>query len=758
MGNTIDGLTAEEWFEKGRQYMDLSDFESSVESFTKSIKLSPNRTSSYFNRGFSNGRLKLYNKAIEDYTKVIQFNPIDELAYLFRGCSKDDLKLYREAIEDFSISIQLNHAVPDTYYNRGGSKASLKLYHEAIEDYNIAIQLNPDYVDAYNNRGVEKNLLKLHHEAIEDYNIAIQLNPKFTRAYINRGVSKDSLKLYCEAIEDYNFAIQLDPEFIGAYINRGHSKDSLKLYHEAIEDFNFAIQLNTDYVEAYHYRGYSKGGLNLYHEAINDFSIAIRLNPDYAQAYFDRGRTYSQLLLQGEFECETLIFANLLVFYRLSNRELFIECFSTFQSIFKENQFNAPLLLQEIIESYGDEVRNWYIDPYWQNVLDDCQRPNLFITDLENDKTFDTTEREKLLGLVYYLYGHPIKSLEVFEALYKKTRQNSVAYYFINLSNTLLQPLDEDTFENVLYLIPKAEISSSIENYYAALIHISDNSFVEALEFLNATIAEFLPAQYLKVFCLAQLGRNTDSAVENVLKAEKNNINTLNGGYLKDFDIDTCLQFDANWHKSIYQYAHFEEISEAVYLVLNILAEDEKERCRFYEYHSMFGENSLLNDFKMNQSFQTNLSKKENSDTVKYNFEKQIPLLNVKEREAIALNSAIALENIEKTYSAKIINFDKINHSNEGEYIEETLASWIEKRNKMHITQEQIGELLYYFSEKDKLNKTTIFYLHHFAELNYTLDAKAQKLEKGKFWRWLIKYIAKKGAKKNSSVFYTSMF
>ncbi len=111
----------------------------------------------YFNRAYD----KFKNQgdiegAIVDYTEAIRLNPNDSNAYFNRGFARETRGDVDEAIADYTEAIRLNPNDATAYNNRGiGHKARGDLDH-AIADYTEAIRINPKYIEAYMNRGIAR--------------------------------------------------------------------------------------------------------------------------------------------------------------------------------------------------------------------------------------------------------------------------------------------------------------------------------------------------------------------------------------------------------------------------------------------------------------------------------------------------------------------------------------------------------------------------------------------------------------------------
>lgn len=169
---------------------------------------------------------------IDNYTNAIRINPEYTNAYNNRGLLYYELGRYQEAIDDFSNAIRFSSDYDKAYNNRGRVYLDLKKYQAAIDDFNNAIRINPKNIAAYNNRGVFYKLFDgTENLALADFNMAIALDPDCAPAYCNRGTVyiKSSVKKYDLALADFMKAIELDPYYATAYNNRGAAKYYLGL-------------------------------------------------------------------------------------------------------------------------------------------------------------------------------------------------------------------------------------------------------------------------------------------------------------------------------------------------------------------------------------------------------------------------------------------------------------------------------------------------------------------------------------------------
>ena len=298
-GGSKKELRAELAFQQGNVLMMIGQVDRAIQTYSHAIKLNPNNTYSYNNRGAAYESKNSFDRAIADYTKAIQLSPNYTDAYFNRGVAYGENGDYDRAIVDYTKAIQLKPDFAEAYTNRGTAYLKTGKLEQVIDDHSRAIELNPNHTDAYFNRGVAYGENGDYDRAIVDYTKAIELNPNHTDAYFNRGVAYGENGDYDRAIVDYTKAIQLSPDLAKTYTHRGmayHKKGEI-IY--AIQDYSTAIGLNPKLAEAYTHRG------NVYlskidiHRAIEDYNAAIKLNSDAGLAYGNCGVAWLHLQQWG---------------------------------------------------------------------------------------------------------------------------------------------------------------------------------------------------------------------------------------------------------------------------------------------------------------------------------------------------------------------------------------------------------------------------------------------------------------------------
>ena len=153
-GRSKKELRAELAFQQGNILMMLGQVDRAIETYSHAIKLNPNNTYTYNNRGAAYESKNSFDCAIADYTKAIQLNPNYADAYFNRGVAYSEEGDYDHAIADYTKAIQLKPDFAEAYTNRGAAYLKTGKLEQVINDHNRAIELKLDYTDAYFNRGV----------------------------------------------------------------------------------------------------------------------------------------------------------------------------------------------------------------------------------------------------------------------------------------------------------------------------------------------------------------------------------------------------------------------------------------------------------------------------------------------------------------------------------------------------------------------------------------------------------------------------
>ena len=204
------------------------EYDEAIKHYTKAIRLKPDLTNAYNNRGNVYGQKGKFDAAIQDFNKAIELKPQYARAYNDQGIAYGQKGKFDAAIQDFNKAIELNPQYAYAYYNRGNAYRQKGDVDAAIQDYTKAIELNPNLAEAYNNRGATYGQKGKFDAAVQDYTTAIELNPQYAYAYLNRGVVWLHLREWKKAKADLSDANNIGVDIVDAFYDNHGSVEELE--------------------------------------------------------------------------------------------------------------------------------------------------------------------------------------------------------------------------------------------------------------------------------------------------------------------------------------------------------------------------------------------------------------------------------------------------------------------------------------------------------------------------------------------------
>ena len=247
----------------------------------EAIKLAPDNTYGYLQRGFSFFYAGDFKNAITDFNTVLDTDKQNLDAFLQRAAAWYQLQQYEKAIEDYkrAAEFDLGKNNPLLYYDMGLAKNGLSQYVSAIKDFDKAISLSKEdkYYKAYCDRGVSNFMLGYYDKAREDYDKCLHIEERYFLAHYNRGLLAHQQQSFDDALKDYDRALELNKDFEPAYNNKGQIYLIRGDYGKATDNFNKAIELNPALAVAYLNRGIISKLNFKYDSALADFMKAREL-------------------------------------------------------------------------------------------------------------------------------------------------------------------------------------------------------------------------------------------------------------------------------------------------------------------------------------------------------------------------------------------------------------------------------------------------------------------------------------------------
>ena len=143
-----DGFAPEEEFLWSKAWFAAvnSDYNQAVEISSKLIKMFPEKSCYYDDRGleyFHNGQ---YKEAIADYNKAIELKPDNDWYYERRAMIYMENKQYDEAFADYTKMIEMYPEIPNKYRNRAIAYSSAAQYDKAIADFTKGLELTEGFL------------------------------------------------------------------------------------------------------------------------------------------------------------------------------------------------------------------------------------------------------------------------------------------------------------------------------------------------------------------------------------------------------------------------------------------------------------------------------------------------------------------------------------------------------------------------------------------------------------------------------------
>ena len=185
---------ADELNEAGLRFYREGKLEEAIEAYEKGIKIDPNYSLLYYNRGLVLVKMNKQDKAIDDFKTFIMQKPESHDGYIKLGRTLLEQNRYDEAVAAFSDGLKnCKKEFRPGMSDSGGTPGSLSEV-RVLGAWTVILW---NRAEAYRIGGKLK-------EAFEDYNEYIRVQPKDPDGFIGRA---KTLRLMAD--RDYDKAIQL---------------------------------------------------------------------------------------------------------------------------------------------------------------------------------------------------------------------------------------------------------------------------------------------------------------------------------------------------------------------------------------------------------------------------------------------------------------------------------------------------------------------------------------------------------------------
>jgi tetratricopeptide (TPR) repeat protein len=166
------------WYNRGRAYIDLHQYDKALADYSKAIELMPNHPTPLNNRGVAYSQMGRHHKALADFSKAIELDPKNSAIWNNRGWAYLLLHQEEKALADFSKAIELDPNDATTWNLRGDAYAALQQWDKAIADWSKLLELDPKNAEAWNKRGVTYSFICEWNKALADCSKALDLQAK----------------------------------------------------------------------------------------------------------------------------------------------------------------------------------------------------------------------------------------------------------------------------------------------------------------------------------------------------------------------------------------------------------------------------------------------------------------------------------------------------------------------------------------------------------------------------------------------------
>jgi predicted O-linked N-acetylglucosamine transferase (SPINDLY family) len=197
----------------------------------------------YFKRGLELAVEGNYEESVASYQKALRLRPDSAAAHNNLGNVFARQGKFTEAGDCFQQALRLDPAHVESHVNLGNVRRAQDKFDEALEQYQHALRLDPDHAVARNNMGAALQELGRLNEAEASLRQALYLKPDYADALRNLGIALWKQGKMDEALAPYQEAIRLQPNYAEAYVGLGNVYKDQGRLDEALAAFRTALHI-----------------------------------------------------------------------------------------------------------------------------------------------------------------------------------------------------------------------------------------------------------------------------------------------------------------------------------------------------------------------------------------------------------------------------------------------------------------------------------------------------------------------------------
>lgn len=172
-------IKAFNYYTEGQSMLEQEKYEEAVVAFDQAIKVLPNFTEAWTNKGFAQGKLGRPLDKFASCAQATNVAPDFPEAWNCRGLAKQDLLKYDEALQEYDKAIEVDETFYRGWFNKGQVYLKIGQQEEAIAATKKVLALEPEYYLAWTQICQAYFELKQYQEAQEYCEESLAINQNY---------------------------------------------------------------------------------------------------------------------------------------------------------------------------------------------------------------------------------------------------------------------------------------------------------------------------------------------------------------------------------------------------------------------------------------------------------------------------------------------------------------------------------------------------------------------------------------------------
>ncbi|MFC2116517.1 tetratricopeptide repeat protein [Bacteroidota bacterium] len=264
-------------------YENLGMIREAAADYDRASTFLENKPEVFYNAGRLYCELEEYDKSIDRLDKAIELKSNYVEPHQVKTKVLMARELYEEALNECNIALKLKESTENFYYH---GLVLRKIGNLGAAEMNFINSLTKNRRNVEALRALAELRLELNKTdlALQNINFAIQLEPENTESLVIRSKAYVKKLEYPKAINDISKVILMEPENASMYILRGVYYQEFSQHNNAINDFTKVLVLEPKNADALYKRAWSNEQVMQYKDAIKDYEALVGLSEFDVQA------------------------------------------------------------------------------------------------------------------------------------------------------------------------------------------------------------------------------------------------------------------------------------------------------------------------------------------------------------------------------------------------------------------------------------------------------------------------------------------